>query len=291
MHDPTREYGECILCGGTPTTHEHIFGDAIASELDVKQNWRAPAASFDQDLNGKTVAGKRPITETTSKVFCRSCNGDLLGPHMQRVTPLVVSLANGNRCAFNGSQISEVKRYAERIWIIKDVESSSVGIDEVQQEKFEYRRSSAFRHRPPVLTASERKAWAAGEQLPKLRLFIGFHAGALGINPEGNTTSDPPMHRWKLMVVVVGNIAFLGLLGQVPRSLRDKISNAFVSVDRWDGAWPRTDLVTYDDYFSLHRQDSRVRSVRLGLKDPKYVADYEARVRAGQESQNNDLKL
>jgi len=167
--------------------------------------------------------------------------------------------------------------------LITDVMTSNCQMTAKSRAGKDYRVSAPFRQAPPHYSDAQRKEWIFERgKLTDMHVYIGFHSGVLGLNPDVNTVDyavlslgiatepRPP----KKVLTTIGNLAVCIWMGEdppsVPSSFRD------LAVDQnwdWPGVVPH---VSYDDFFGLYEQDPyHVALIRL-LSDPERCQQVEA---------------
>jgi hypothetical protein len=255
MHDEHRKYEHCIFCTGTDLTAEHIFGKALARRIGLKENWTA--TQLQRDGSVISAKGGSPILSITAELLCKDCNNKDLSDEMRAAVDVVHRMAEGETFELTEAQVSAVRRYAERVALIVDVITSDHHMTDSQRSGKDFKRSAAYRTRPPVYSDEERIRWRAGEVLDGLEVFVGYHDGVLGVNPYVNVAHGFGMRGpgrllspWKRLVFIIKGLAVYVSIGSAPALIREE-SWALLRNGKPSLKWPISPAAGYLDIVHL----------------------------------------
>lgn len=271
MHEPNRRFKACIFCGGKIDNTEHLFGKKIAKRLGITEHWQALTAPTEPTA-GRIERGPSPGSYMTVKALCSECNRGRFGPVMQRVTPVVLSMAGGTRRSISVADALGLRHYIERIALIVDVCTSNFDIDDERRSTAEYAKSAAFRIRDPVRSTEDRSAWLDRKDV-RLRSAVGFMKDVFGKQGDMNvahavvlpTELEIPanfhVQTSKRITVAFRHLALYAELVGSPDP-NNILPASMVELDGTSFTWPPKDQLSVDDYFSLRNQDELVASIR-----------------------------
>jgi hypothetical protein len=265
MHEPNRKFESCIFCGNGVGGTEHLFGKQIAKGLGLTKHWTAHNASLDPSKFGRLERGPSPGSFMTVRALCDECNGHRFGPIMQRVKPVVLSMARGNRRAVTIQDVKDLRHYIERIALIVDACTSNLDINEERRRTAEHGRSALFRNREPVRSRQDRFEWLSGGDV-RLRSAVGYSEDFFGESGDMNVAHAVPWpiglqspENWLVQTSKRISIMFRRLVIHIELIGSPECKNwlppTMIELDGKPFDWPATGCVTLSDYYSMRNHD------------------------------------
>jgi hypothetical protein len=293
MFDSRRKFATCILCDAPELSVEHIFGGGLKARLWNMPNWR----SFDQPRSaalGKVIAvnGGAPMISITSRLLCEECNHSFHGV-MSRVLDPLPKLIHGNARNLTAENVSDLRRYFERIAYIVDVHTSNHQVSEAYRARPEHARNAPWRTSGPLYSLAERRDWHIHRPIASPEVYIGRHRGVLGINPMADTGQGPVFGpdglspSYKTFQVVIGQLAVVLRMG----SNNPRIpSSAYRLLGSDPLNWPPVPDVDYEDYFALCEQPNHYGPWRHILRERVVRRRFEREWRQSKGQYSSDLE-
>jgi hypothetical protein len=198
---------------------------------------------------------------------------------MQEVEEPLFSLIEGEKCELLPAQLGILKRYFERVGLLIDVSTSNRDINDTYKIRPDYLRSNVCRQAPPVFSDDARNRWLNGEELTLISVFIGHHAGILGLNPNIEIAHgvDADLRGWKVpakrVLMCIGKLTFCITL-RWPLQQHDRSLHRLGS-DPVPLSWPMDIDVSYDQFFALLCQEPRIVGLRAIFRNPQMRAEIE----------------
>lgn len=278
--DPNRKFVNCVLCDGLPMSREHLFGESLARLLRVPIN--AVGTGRGPDGLPKRVNTGAPMLSAVSVCLCQDCNTSRFSAMMSRAQPVLVQLAEGQKRLITPAEVDDLLMYFERLGFLVDVLSSNYRLTDEYRATPHFAPHARWHEFPPVYSLLQRKAWLAGEPgAERPRVYVGRHAGVLGLNPETNVNRQPMFRPaaedgtaagWvgggRQFHIVIGQLAVHIRMGE---EVEDRVpSEAFVQLVAKEDpiSWPAARNVDYDDVFRLFDQDPPTVHQRLIFRHP-----------------------
>ena len=268
-----RVFAQCVMCGRSPVTREHLFGASLSRSL------KAVGIGLPAPKSGQS------ILDAACHCLCRECNTDRFSAPMAQGQEIVRDLATGARVSIATDEHASLVWYFERLGFLVDVLSSNFELQDEYRNSRHFQPHAAWRLAPPAFSVVDRKSWLDGKDCQHPAIFLGRHMGELGRDPEttvnqafttGNEATVTACRRFHM---VIGRLAIELQMGDQHEQYVP--SDAYVSFASPPHTqhWPPSRDVDYDDFFALQVQDAQVMSRRHLMGIPHEREKFENWVR------------